>query len=180
MAYMTYTFCALTVLWLVYLLMRSRKLRAPGRLGVCRNVSLPERCALVVELIVFMAIAIWASAQDEQGVWALLLPLLLLSTGFVVVLSLQVRSAMAFTAEGFLICGLFGVPKWYAWADVTDCRTMKTVVPRSNKLCCMYSLRLTDRNVALYDDKPDTCAFINELRRHKPMMNIPVPGRRNK
>jgi len=180
MAYLTYGFCAMTVLWLVYLLIRSRKLRIPDRLGLYRNASLPELCVLVVVIFVLMGIAIWAVAQAEQGVWALVLPLLLLVTGSVVALSLHVRSAMAFTAEGFIACGLFGVPKWCVWMDVTDCRTIKTVMPRSNKRCHMYSLKITDRDVTLYDYESGACAFINELRRHKPLLNIPVPGRSRK
>ena len=177
MAYLTYAVCALTVLWIVYLLIRSRKLRVPGRLGVFRMNTILESCVLGVWIVALMALAIYAASKDA---WALTLPTLFLSTVSVAVLSLQVRNSMAFTVDGFMICGLFGAPRWYAWADVTDCRTMKTVVPRSNKLCYMYSLKLTDRDMALYDYTPGACAFINELRRHKPMMNIPVPGRRNK
>ena len=177
MTYLTYGFCALTIAWLAYLLFRSRKLRIPGRLGACSNVGILEVCVLIAELLVLLGIAIWATTQDEQGIWALLLPLMLLSVGFVAALSVNVHGSMAFDAEGFVICRLFGEPKRYAWSDVLDCRTIKTVVPRSNKPCNMYCMKLTDRDIALPDYTAGAGAFIRELRRHKPLMNIPVPGR---
>ncbi len=177
MAYMTYGFCAMTVLWLVYLLVRSMKLRIPERLGVCGTDSIPELCVEGVWMGGLMALAIYAASQ---GVWALTLPTLFLSTGFVVVLSLHVRNSMAFTAEGFVICGLFGAPKRYAWADVSDCKATREVVPRSNARCNMYALKLPGRDVVLDDCTAGSCAFINELRRHKPLLDIPVPGRKRK
>ena len=169
MTYLTYGFGALTALWMIYLLIRCRKLRIPDRLGICCDAD----AVTGIMALGFGAIAVFAAQSRLEVVQ---LPLLVLSAGSQAALSLHVRNSMAFTADGFMICGLFGASKWYAWADVTDCRTMKTVVPRSNKPCYMYSLKLPDRDVALYDYKPDACAFINELRRHKPMMNIPVPG----
>ena len=42
------------------------------------------------------------------------------------------------------------------------------------------SRKLTGREIALYDYTAGESAFIRELRRHKPMMNIPVPGRARK
>lgn len=177
MAYLTYGFCAMTVLWLVYLLIRSRKLRLPGRLGIVRNASILEICVLGVWVSALMVLAIYAASQ---GVWALTLPTLFLSMGFVVVLSLLVRNSMAFTVECFVICGLFCAPRRYDWVEVTACKATKTVVPRSSKLCNVYGLKLPGRDVVLYDYTPGVCAFINELRRHKPLLSIPVPGRSRK
>lgn len=177
MTYLTYGFCALTIAWLAYLLFRSKKLRLPERLGVCRNVGVWEMLICCLFVAALLGITIWTTTQDEEGVWALQLALMALSTVIAAALSMNVYSSMAFDAEGFVICGLFGAPKRYSWADVTDCRSIKTVVPRSNKPCNMYCLNLPGRDVALHDYRADECAFIRELRRHKPLMNIPVPGR---
>lgn len=180
MTYLTYGFCGLTVLWLAYLLYRSKKLCLPERLGVCRHVSVGESLICCLFVAALLGITIWTTTQDEPGVWALQLSLMALIAVIAAALSANVYSSMAFDAEGFVICGLFSAPKRYAWADVTDCRTVKTVVPRSNKPCNMYCLKLPGREIALHDYRADECAFIRELRRHKPMMNIPVPGRKGK
>lgn len=180
MAYLTYAYCALTVAWLAYLLFRSRKLHVPGRLGVCRHVSVGESLICCLFVAALLGITIWTTTQDEPGVWALQLSLMALITCFTAALSVKAYHSMAFNAEGFVICGLFGEPKRYAWADVRDCRTIKTVMPRSNQPCNMYCLKLTGREIALYDYTAGESAFIRELRRHKPMMNIPVPGRARK
>ena len=180
MTYLTYGFCALTVLWLAYLLFRSWKLHVPGQLGVCRHVAVGEMVGCCLFEAAVLGIVIWTTTQDEPGVWMLQLALLVLIAGFAAALSVHVHSSMAFNTEGFAICGLFGALKWYAWADVTACKGMTTVVPRSNKRCYMYSLKLPDRDVVLYDYTPGACAFINELRRHKPLLAIPVPGRTHK
>ena len=180
MAYLTYAYCALTVAWLAYLLFRSRKLHVPGRLGICRDLAIGEFIGVGLFEAVLLGILIWTTTQDEPGVWALQLSLMALITCFTAALSVKAYNSMAFDAEGFVICGFFGDPKRYSWADVTDCRTIKTVMPRSNQPCNMYCLKLTGREIALYDYTAGESAFIRELRRHKPMMNIPVPGRKGK